>query len=408
MKKLSGYSGGPCKSGSLEHVTFWADFDRSGSFETCLGTASVRAYDLDDSSEQSAPPKDGVWYAVRLPVDFDKYRSHCPKGPNLVPIRAILSWSVPAPCANPSHIPAWGNREETLICIAPKAGDVTRGKISILGGIPVSMIDDSTGLTTKDAKFATNNLPPDSYGGRPCPFGGLVTAQGAPLLGFSYKLEVIPAVGGAATAVVNDLMLTRADGTTWTHKADPATGRFNYVPFENNINGLLARWGSSGDANWTVRLISFNGDASNVGSSPVGGADEHLIQLDNTAPQAEILITSGAGDCGKFKVGDVIKGRFTARDYVVGHDSLLRYTLSVAPPDINHPAIRPNPSSGFVSTADDWQLETAVETIVQTEKMQPCGYVIRVDVWDRAIVNSQRVGHHASDSVGFCLEEPKK
>jgi hypothetical protein len=36
--------------------------------------------------------------------------------------------------------------------------------------------------------------------------------------------------------------------------------------------------------------------------------------------------------------------------------------------------------------------------------MQACGYVIHVAV-DRAIVNSQGVGHYASNSAGFCLEE---
>jgi hypothetical protein len=39
--------------------------------------------------------------------------------------------------------------------------------------------------------------------------------------------------------------------------------------------------------------------------------------------------------------------------------------------------------------------------------MAPCGYVIRVVVSDRAIVNSQSVGHVSSDSAGFCLDEPQ-
>jgi hypothetical protein len=37
--------------------------------------------------------------------------------------------------------------------------------------------------------------------------------------------------------------------------------------------------------------------------------------------------------------------------------------------------------------------------------MTPCGYVIRVVAVDRAIINSQSVGHHTPDSAGFCLEE---
>ena len=51
-----------------------------------------------------------------------------------------------APCANPNHVPTWGNREETLIHVAPKA-QVPGGKIAILGGIPVGHIDDISGNT---------------------------------------------------------------------------------------------------------------------------------------------------------------------------------------------------------------------------------------------------------------------
>jgi hypothetical protein len=46
VKKTAGYSGGPCTNGSREYVTFWGDFDGNGTFETCLGTADVRVYDL--------------------------------------------------------------------------------------------------------------------------------------------------------------------------------------------------------------------------------------------------------------------------------------------------------------------------------------------------------------------------
>jgi len=61
----------------------------------------------------------------------------------------------------------------------------------------------------------------------------------------------------------------------------------------------------------------------------------------------------------------------------------------------------PVPNSGLTNTApapgDAWSLNTA--------GMQACGYVIRVVAADRAIVNSQSVGHYVSASAGFCLEE---
>ena len=171
----------PARQGSHEYVTFWADFDDNGNFETCLGTADVQGLRREGAAQ-------GVYYAVRLPVNLSEYRQPCKKGPRLVRIRAILSWNVAVPCNDPNHVPTWGNREETLINIAPVAG-APAGEIAILGGIPTSMIDPVTGLTTPDAVFATNNLPPDNpdgnlltADGRPCPFGGRVTVQGAPVL----------------------------------------------------------------------------------------------------------------------------------------------------------------------------------------------------------------------------------
>jgi hypothetical protein len=381
VKKTLGYSGGPCTNGSTEYVTFWGDFDGNGSFETCLGTTDVRVYDLANV------PLGGVYYAVRLPVNLNEYRQACKKGPRVVRIRAILSWNSAVPCANPNQVPTWGNREETLINIAPSAG-APAGKIAILGGIPVSFISSANGLTTATAVFATNNLPPDSLG-RPCPFAARVSVQGAPLLGHSYKVEVIPFGGGAPTAIVTDLTLTRLDGTTFTHSANLVTGRFDYVPFTDNVNSLLAEWDTTGDAKWYVRLSTF--DAANN----LVGTDTHLIQLDNTGPDASIDITTGVGNCGKFSIGIVLAGNFIARDTYLGS-----YSLGVEPA-VNPAGVGvPSPSSGLANTApapgDAWSLNTA--------GMQACGYVIRVVAADRAIVNSQSVGHSAADSAGFCLE----
>jgi len=389
VKKPLGYSGGPCDDGSKEYVTFWADFDGNGSFETCLGVANVGVYDLSNI------PPEGVYYAVRLPVDLNPYRQKCQNGPKVVRIRAILSWNVAVPCANPNQVPTWGNREETLINIAPSAS-APAGKIAILGGIPVAHIDDVSGLTTATAVFATNNFPPDSLG-RPCPFAGRVTVQGAPLLGYSYKVEAVEVNNfgvpiGASTPLVTNLTLTRADGTTFPHTADPVTHRFTYLPFNDNVNSLLAQWNSSGDAKWKVKLSTFDPSGNFV------SADEHLIQLDNTEPDVSINITTGAGDCGKFPIGTMLAGNFVARDLYLGS-----YTLHVEPA-VNPAGVGvPSPNSGLVNTAlspgNSWSLNTS--------GMRPCGYVIRVIAIDRAIINSQAVGHWVPDSAGFCLEKPQ-
>src|SRR5438552_3206580 len=176
-------------------------------------------------------PKSGKipWQAIARP------KCAC-FGPRVVRIRAILSWNVPVSCANPNQVPTWGNREETLINIAPATG-APAGKIAILGGIPVAHISPVTGLTTSSAVFATNNFPPDSLS-RPCPFGGRVTVQGFPVSGYSYVVEVSPD-GVVWTPVLTDLAVTDLNGNTAVHKANPVTKRFDYLPFNQNINSLL-------------------------------------------------------------------------------------------------------------------------------------------------------------------------
>jgi hypothetical protein len=385
IKKTAGYSGDPCTDGSREYVTFWADFDGNGTFETCLGTANVQVYDVANI------PADGIQYAVRLPVDFSQHRQPCEQGPKVVRIRAILSWNSPAPCANPNHVPTWGNREETLINIPPVLQEPA-GHIAILGGIPVSMIHDTTGLTTPDAIFATNNLPPDSLG-RPCPFGGRVSVQGAPIVGYSYVVEVSPD-NSVWTPVLTDLHVTDQFGNVTVHQANNITKRFSYLPFTSNVNALLAEWDTAGDALWYVRLSVFDG-----GGTPQG-TDTHRIQLDNTWPDASITITTGVGNCGKFPIGTALAGTFVATDLYLGS-----YSVSVAP-GVNPPGVGvPVPSSGIINTApapggDPWTLDTT--------GMQACGYIIQVVAVDRAILNSQSVGHHSPDSAGFCLEEPEE
>lgn len=398
VKKSAGYSGGPCTDGSREYVTFWGDFDGNGSFETCLGTAQVRVYDLPNI------PAQGVYYAVRLPVDLNQYRQDCKKGPKVVRIRAILSWNVAVPCANSNQVPTWGNREETLINIAPSV-QAPAGKIAIMGGIPVAYINNVTGLTTPDAKFATNNLPPDNpdgniltADGRPCPFAARVTVQGYPVAGHSYIVEVSEDAVLWTPVLTDLLVLNKFTNLLTPHTANPITKRFDYLPFEQNTLSLLAQWDTTGDAKWYVRLSVYDG------GGVLQGTDTHRIQLDNTGPEVSITITTGTGDCGKFPIGTVLTGNFVARDTYLGS-----YSLGIEPA-VNDPGEGiPTPSSGLVNTAsspgDAWSLDTA--QVPATGGMKSCGYVIRVVATDRAIVNSQSVGHSASHSAGFCLEEPE-
>ena len=381
VKRSAGYSGGPCTTGSTEYVTFWGDFNDNGIFEKYLGTASVQVYDYDKI------PEEGLEYAVTLPVDLSRYRKPCEQGPKLARIRAILSWNAPPDPTNPNYVPTWGNREETTIHIAP--GPVITGPsahISIMGGIPVSMIHDVTGLTTADAIFALNGLAADPLG-RPCPFAKRVVLQGPQFKNYKYRVSVREVGTPAWTPVVTPFPVTNLFGSVSTHSPD-ASGMFTFLSHFENINSNLAWWNSSGDEQYEVRLQVFN---------PAGlvliDTETRRIQLDNTGPSAEIDITSGAGNCGKFSAGDIISGTFKARDTY-----FRSYSLGVLPSDVG--ANNPTPSSGTIQTAvsgNSWSLNTA--------GMQACGYVIQIISRDRAIVNSIRVNHTNKDEAGFCLDD---
>ncbi len=390
VKKPYGYSGGPCTAGSREYVTFWADFNDNGTYETCLGTVSVTVNDI------SGIPAEGLHYVVALPVDLKHHRQPCYEGPKVVRIRAILSWQVAAPCWNPNYIPTWGNREETLIHIGPGPnipfGQV-EPQISILGGVPTSKIHNFTGLTTADAIFATNNLAVDPLG-RPCPFAKRINLKGPQYTGYKYWVQVRRIGDPLWATVTTPLQVVDLDGNVSTHTHD-GTGKFEFLPFEQNIENLLALWDSSGDDLWNVRLQIFNAGGLLVGE------DSQRIQLDNTRPEAEINIDTGTGACGKFEIGDLLSGHFVARD-----DYFRSYSLNIKP-NVNPPGFGIlNPTSGNMQTAaapgNGWTLDT--------NGMVECGYIIEVVARDRAIVNSVGPGHnhYRVASVGFCLEEPEE
>lgn len=384
VKLPSGYLGGTCTAGSAEYVTFWADFNNNGTFETCLGTASVKVFDIDNI------PKEGLEYSVSLPIDLTQHRQPCIDGPKVVRIRAILSWQVAPPCNNPNYVPVWGNREETLIHITPGPKiDGVVPLISILGGIPVGKINNFTGMITSDAVFADNNLPPDALG-RACPFGGRVNVRGPQYDGFKYHVQARKVGEVAWTTLTTSLKVVDLNGDVSDHFPD-ASGKFTYLPFNQNIANLLALWDTSGDDLWQVRIQIFD-----LFDNLQPGVDTHRLQLDNTAPVASLVIESGVGNCGKFNVGEVLSGHFVARD-----DHFGSYSLAVKP-SINDPGEGiPSPASGVTQTAsapgDAWTLDTT--------GMDPCGYIIEVVATDRAILNSASVGHHTSASAGFCLEE---
>src|SRR5579872_1897488 len=381
IKQPAGYSGDLCHAGSQEYVAFWADWDNKCEW-TYLGTTAVNVHDI------SSIPKAGLCYTAMLPVDLSSHLQDCSK-PKIARLRAVLSWAVPPSPTDPDALNFWGNRIDTHVQIKPgqAAGDPYPA-MWVLGGIPLSMIDPFSGMTTAAAVYADTGLPPDGLG-RPCPFGLRVNVKGPTFPGFQYRIQTkrVSDPPAAWTTVTTPMTFERADTTTYTKFPDTVDGYFNYVPFSENVNSLLGLWDTNAlvDDLWEVKL-----DIKGI----VGDAT-HVIQLDNTAPSVDIHI-DGLGDCKDFGVDSTITGTFSAQDAHFGS-----FTLSTLP---NNPPTTPanNPTTPAPSTSPAvgaaWSLDTE-----HPSEMKPCGYVVLLEATDRSILNSASQGNYNRTSVGLCL-----
>ena len=130
-----------------------------------------------------------------------------------------------------------------------------------------------------------------------------------------------------------------------------------------------------------------------------------IVALDEDVPVPAITITDFSTDNGvtwqpALACGDFVPGVWIRGNYSVTDEHFGSLSLSVEPPGPAHGAT-PSPSSRsypIVPTAGEsgtWVLNTA--------GMDPCGYVVRLEVGDRTIVSADG-GWPNVTSVGFCLK----
>jgi hypothetical protein len=392
IKRPTGYSGNLCQRGSTEYVAFWADWDNKCRWQY-MGTVQVQVHDI------AGIPADGLHYAAILPVDLAKYHRGCDQ-PRISRLRAVLSWNVAPSTMDPDAVPHWGNRIDAHVQVQPgRSGDVA-GEIRAIGGVPVEDIDagpGGSGFTLPSAAFWYDGVPADSTGlQRPCPFGGQVLAHGQFFLGHKYRVKVRKVTdlpGTFQVAATSFSVLRWAPGSD-TQVAD-ADGFFTYLDPAAYMDRTLAAWNTSGDDQWELQL-----EIADMASPPnvQGGTPWYRIQLDNTAPLA--MITPDAGECKKWQTADIITGHFIATDANFGS-----YTLSTHPNSATTPSNQPVATTGQAATVptsaghDTWQLNTGSPIA-----MKACGYVVRLEVSDRSIVDSLPGRHNGNAwETGFCL-----
>jgi len=391
IKRPSGYSGNLCQYGSFEHIAFWVDWNNTCDW-TYVTTVSIKVHDI------SSIPADGLTYTAAAKVSFAALAQSC-KEPKIARIRAVLSWSTLPSTTDPDALTTWGNLVDTHVVIPPKSAVVGPG-LAIIGGIGVADINIfGNGMTKPNALFALYGTAADPFvPSRECPFGGLITIQGAPPVLPSpiskYRVWVQNVTLGTAPAKLDNKIWVVNNGGVGSWYTPDANGFFTYLSDAQNINDLLAYWYSSGNDQWAVWL-EF-GDAADT---PLATTSMHLIQLDNIGPLTEIHINSG-GDCKDFIQDVTIAGEFTATDLHFGH-----YEIHAAPVSMSPNPVSPSSGNTAAPAGTSWSLNTKM-TIPGTINMPPCGYVVELRAYDRSIVGSRPGSWNPGyDDVGFCLRK---
>jgi hypothetical protein len=417
VKLPNGYSGDPCTAGSKEFVTFWADFDNNGTFETCLGTTSVNVYDITEM------PKGGLEYAVFLPVDLAPYRKPCKEGPRVVRIRAILSWQDPPPCANPNFIPIWGNREETLIHIRPgrrvepgdqvplltAVGDIIESKIDG-AGFAQDAVAIHTGASFDEAPFGgritlagkiVNGTDASKYRIMRKPHGAPDSAY-VPLTNEPVGINVTVNTWDIINGLVQTTVTLHADGDGYYNYQDYASDHF----VESNILSVWFSTVAEDSSTFDLRL-GLKVDANPANDLP---SNVVTVHVDNIDPTATLDMDLGVGvECADFNLGVTFSGHYTASDVHFGAFSFVirpggpAHGVLPVPPAGSHGVI---PAPGLSLIADPGI--TSGTYTLNTAGMDPCGYSLTLQVSDRTNRNSGRANNTSEASVGFCLRQPKE
>ncbi|MHB8789681.1 MAG: hypothetical protein ACYDBT_07345 [Desulfobulbaceae bacterium] len=422
VKMPSGYNGDLCAEGSTEYVAFWLrvhDESEMGCTWKYMGTASVNVHDV------KPVPVGGLQYAVYLPVDLSALKQ-LGSTPKVLKVRAVLSWNGKPDPADPEQLPVWGNRVEALIQLKPRQA-VKPGEckpfIWSVGTMAVENIagNSYTLLTSTLGDGYANGV---SLGGgfmaMESPFGGMIAISGkithppanpAPADKLKYKVQY-KKVGSTWKDIMDDfriwLRINGVPGGYLDQSADD-NGYFRYQvddtlssapPMVEVQDNILAIWHTpvaDGDGLYLLRVLLHS-----PGALPRPGVPaEHLasgevkVMIDNTPPLASIALDEEP--CRRFIIGGSITGEFTAWDKHIWHYSIAVLPNSVASPPTVFPA-----SGQYPVLAAPGSAKTTF-TLTTGRETTPCGYILRLWVKDRAIVNNRFPGNRTPADVGFCL-----
>jgi hypothetical protein len=418
IKKPLGYSGNLCKMGSIEYVAFWADWDNNGTYDNYLGTASVEVHDIDKF------PEGGLYYSVMLPANFTDRLKNC-KEPNIIKLRAVLSWAVPPSTTDPNDLNYWGNRLDVVVQIRP--GTVNGDLIDLIydvGSVPLPSISLATHLAYPSVVILANC---SQLGDRPFAgsvrIGGRIYNTGAPGK-VHYQVQYAPHASGSWLPVTTtqtwELMHPNPFDPLFPQENVTLIAPDGWFPYMENPlavppiferTNLLAVW-QTGSLNGHYDLrLAYTKDYPLTPGSVIHYSNVVTIVLDNVNyvasptpnpavdPASTLDIVIDGGDCHAYdKGGALIQGHLRALD-----DYFWLWTLDLQPATHTH-GTQASPSCRSYATLAD-KGDANAPWSLNTSKLDKCGYTLTIRAYDRAIVNSNTaIVHSNAKSVGFSVK----
>jgi hypothetical protein len=370
IKKNLGYGGDLCSAGSTEYIAFWVDWGNDQCAWEYINTVQLNTHDIKMVGS-------GLYYSVSLPIDTTFHKKLC-TSPNVVRVRGVLSWDIAPSTTDPNKLEYYGNRVDTHVQIKPGAviepGDVIP-LYTIIGGIDVDHVDDTTGLTIPGSIFAFNALPVPTG----APFGGEIVINGPSFAGYKYRIKVTDLNDGTSYYVNNSLSTVGFSlvppYSPWFTQVPDIDYYYDFLPLNQNLLNVLARF-TPGTEDQLLVEIEVEGIPGTFGKT---------IQMDNTLPVIQLLVNDG-GDCTHYKKGDTITG-----DYYVYDEYILSWSFATtwggdASGNSNTPAL---PGTAF--------------SVVTPANAYPCGGV-SLSASDKTIIDSQALRGPVYTSYNICLQ----
>jgi hypothetical protein len=322
-------------------------------------------------------PGTHLCYTVTLPLDATFHRKLC-HTPNVIRVRGVLSWNTPPSTTDPGKLEYYGNRVDAHVQIKPgielEPGEAIPLYV-VIGGIDVDHVNDATGRTKPGSIFAFNALPVPAN----APFGGRIVINGPSFPGHRYRIKVTNLSTGTSSFLGNALSTVGWSPVPpyapWTTQLPDIDGYYNYLPANQNILNVLARFTPGTDDRFLVE-IEVEGLFGSFGK---------VIQMDNTPPKIALKIDD-EGDCTHYKKGDTITGHYYVYDLNIWTWNFGSTYGGSTSGTSNTP---PMPGSAF--------------SIPTNAGSHPCGS-FSLRAIDRTIVDSQRVGYEVRTSYNVCLK----